>query len=499
MRDGGNVRPIFARTLGNRKLCERGCLRFEGLTPVNKRAKHVCLVILAQAGCLAVGLWMQHRSIISTTLTEAIEQARGELNEGAKNALTHINKNSLESPELTLAAATGSQAAGACIVDGNWIVLASRPAAGAVRGAEPAVGTRLIWSAAEEPATGSANQLRGGFEGPDGTQVAVAHSLKNRGGYLVLHFPRATIEAKTTATLSSLPGVSGLAWLWTSVLLSISTYMVLARFHDDAETEKARSTADALQQRQKLLRTRDAVIFGLAKLADSRDPETGDHLERISVYSTMLASALRSHPKYARQVTPAFVRLITISSALHDIGKVGIEDRILLKPGGLTDDERIRIQEHAVLGGECLREIEQRLGSSNFLQMAREIAFAHHERWDGTGYPRGLKGEAIPLAARIVSIVDVYDALSSRRVYKGTRKHEECVAIIRRSAGTQFDPDLVAVWLSLEGKFRDIAQRYANVAPTKPQASSAPMEAALEAEYAAEKECLVASAITDGA
>ena len=150
------------------------------------------------------------------------------------------------------------------------------------------------------------------------------------------------------------------------------------------------------------------------------------------------------------------------------------------------------------MGGECLREIEQRLGSSNFLQMAREIAFAHHERWDGGGYPRGLKGEEIPLAARIVAIVDVYDALSSRRVYKGPRKHEECVAIIRKAAGTQFDPDLVAVWLGLEGKFRDIARRYANVAPPRPQTEPTHMEAAQEAEYGAEKECLVASVVTDG-
>jgi len=294
--------------------------------------------------------------------------------------------------------------------------------------------------------------------------------------------------------LSSLSGLSGLTWLWTSVLLGISAYMVLASFHEEEERERARSAAEGMQQRQKLLRTRDAVIFGLAKLADSRDPETGEHLERISVYSTMLASVLRSHPKYAPQVSPAFVGLIGISSALHDIGKVGIEDRILLKPGPLTADERTRMQEHAAMGGECLREIEQRLGSSNFLQMAREIACSHHERWDGTGYPNGIKGEAIPLAARIVSIVDVYDALSSRRVYKGPRKHEECVSIIRQAAGTQFDPDLVAVWLGVEGKFRDIARRYANAAPSEQQAEPRPVEAAQEVEFAVEKEYFVTSA-----
>ena len=211
------------------------------------------------------------------------------------------------------------------------------------------------------------------------------------------------------------------------------------------------------------MRTRDAVIFGLAQLADSRDPETGDHLERISIYSTRLASALRRHPQFDTRVTPAFVRLIGISSALHDIGKVGIEDQILRKAGKLTADEVTRMQHHAAIGGECLQEIEQRLGRSNFLQMAREIAFAHHERWDGTGYPKGLAGEEIPLSARIAAIVDVYDALSSKRVYKPRIPHEECVTIIRGQAGMHFDPDLVNVWLTIEPRFREIAAQYAEV------------------------------------
>lgn len=471
---------------------------------MSKRAKHVCLVILAQAGCLAVGLWMQHRSVVSTTLTAAIEQTWSELDEDAKHALPRINQSPLEKLGPALAETSGAEAAGVCVVDATWTVLACRPAGGASKGSEPATGSQLLWIPATEHATINTSHLHGSFEGSEGTLVAVAHALKNSNGYLVLHYPRENIVERTSALMAALPGLSGLTWLWTCVLLSIlsiATYMVLARFHDDAERERARTTAEGLQQRQKLLRTRDAVIFGLAKLADSRDPETGDHLERISVYSTMLASVLRNQPAYDKEVNPAFVRLIGISAALHDIGKVGIEDRILLKPVPLTDLERTRIQEHAAMGGDCLREIEQRLGSSNFLQMARGIAYAHHERWDGKGYPRGLKGEEIPLAARIVSIVDVYDALSSRRVYKGPRKHEECVAIIRRAAGTQFDPELVAAWLGLESKFRDIARRYANVEPPKPRAEPTCVVeavAAQEAEYDAEKECLVASVVTDG-
>ena len=136
----------------------------------------------------------------------------------------------------------------------------------------------------------------------------------------------------------------------------------------------------SLERYSDLLRTRDAVIFGLARLAESRDPETGDHLERVALYATRLASALRRDPRYRGQLTSSFVKLIGISSALHDIGKVGVEDSILLKPGELEEAERRMMQLHAEIGGKCVCEIESRLGRSNFLQMAREIAFCHHER-----------------------------------------------------------------------------------------------------------------------
>ena len=240
----------------------------------------------------------------------------------------------------------------------------------------------------------------------------------------------------------------------------MTVFMIVARQQDRIESQRADADAKSLRHIQSLVRTRDAVIFGLAKLADSRDPETGDHLERIAIYSSTLASAVRSHPKYADVVTSNFVRLISISSALHDIGKVGIEDSILLKPGPLTPEERKRMQVHTLIAGECLCQIEHRLGRSNFLQMAREIALAHHERWDGTGYPNGIAGDGIPLAARIVSIADVYDALSSRRVYKDPMPHGQCVDIIREGAGTQFDPQLVEIWLKISDQYRDLAQRY---------------------------------------
>jgi len=271
--------------------------------------------------------------------------------------------------------------------------------------------------------------------------------------------------------IESMPiaGVISFAWIWG--LQSVIAYFLLARVHVEHSRQVLKSDEQSLQSTRDLLRTRDAVIFGLAKLAESRDPETGHHLERISLYSTRLAAVLSRHPRYRSAVTPSFVRLIGISSALHDIGKVGIEDSVLLKPGELTSTERFRMQLHAGVGADCIREIERRLGGSNFLEMAREIAHSHHERWDGKGYPEGLMGEQIPLAARIVAIADVYDALSVRRVYKNALPHDKCVAIIRDEAGRQFDPDLVRVFLEIEPQFQSIAQRFADEAPDDAEAN----------------------------
>ena len=249
-----------------------------------------------------------------------------------------------------------------------------------------------------------------------------------------------------------------LVFLWIAGLQAVVAYLVLMRDQEEVSRKHSRAESVSLQQYNELLRTRDAVIFGLARLTESRDLETGNHLERISVYSTRLAAAVRRDPRFSAEVTAAFVKLIGISSVLHDIGKVGIRDSILLKPGKLERHERPLMQSHAAIGGKCIREIESRLGKSNFLAMAREIAFNHHERWDGLGYPKGLAGAEIPLAARIVAIADVYDALSTKRVYRGALPHEKCVEMIHSEAGRQFDPALVEIFLKLESEFREIAQ-----------------------------------------
>jgi len=278
---------------------------------------------------------------------------------------------------------------------------------------------------------------------------------------------RAASELSSKVLLAWLPYVRGLSLVWIGGLQAAAAYLILSRVHGEYSRSRSQAQAAALQHERDLLKTRDAVIFGLAKLTESRDPETGHHLERIALYSTCLAKAARRDPRYRAEISPAFVDSIGISSALHDIGKVGVEDTILNKSGRLTRRERDRMQEHAAAGAQCIQEIELRLGTSNFLAMAREIALAHHERWDGEGYPAGLAGTQIPLAARIVAIVDVYDALSTRRVYKDAIAHDECLATIRAEAGKQFDPHLARVFLQIESEIEAIARRYAASLPNR--------------------------------
>lgn len=306
--------------------------------------------------------------------------------------------------------------------------------------------------------------------------LAVTQALCLAAGLWIQHqflsaLARSEQDAASAAQVSGElhSGVSGenqlaahaLAYLWIVGLQGGAAWLVMSRMHGEQERLHTQSQEESLLRAREVLRTRDAVIFGLAKLAESRDPDTGHHLERIALYSTRLAAAMRRHPKFKNLVTRSFVNSIGIGSALHDIGKVGVEDAVLLKPGPLTSDEYRRIQQHTVLGGECIRQIQRRVGDPMFLELSREIAMHHHEKWDGGGYPQGLAGEEIPLAARIVAIADVYDALSVRRVYKDPYPHEVCVEKIRKDAGRHFDPDLVEVFLAIQHQFEEIAARFA--------------------------------------
>ncbi len=201
------------------------------------------------------------------------------------------------------------------------------------------------------------------------------------------------------------------------------------------------------------LETRALTIFALAKLAESRDPETGTHLERVRSYTRLLAQALATRPEYAAEVTGSFIRTIFETSPLHDIGKVAIPDCVLLKPGRLNDQEFEIMKTHTTLGAQTLQAALKEHPGAEFLQMASQIALTHHERFDGTGYPRGLSGNEIPLCGRIMAVADVYDALTSKRVYKPAFDHLVARSIIREGSGNHFDPVLVDAFNTLETRF----------------------------------------------
>lgn len=279
---------------------------------------------------------------------------------------------------------------------------------------------------------------------------------------LVVHTRQQIAVTQQTSDPASITQQSGLlganVFIWTFGLQASVAWVLIGRLFGRHQVQEDQSRDEAYLKTQELIRTRDAVIFGLAKLAESRDPETGHHLERIAAYSTRLATVVRRHPKYRDQIPSSFVQSIGISSALHDIGKVGIPDGVLLKPDRLTDEELLIMRRHPRIGADCIEQIQRRLGESKFLHQAREIALHHHERWDGAGYPYGLQGEEIPISARIVMIADVYDALTSRRVYKDPYTHDVSVEKIIQGSGHQFDPDLVEIFLSIQGQFEEIGR-----------------------------------------
>jgi putative two-component system response regulator len=211
------------------------------------------------------------------------------------------------------------------------------------------------------------------------------------------------------------------------------------------------------------IETRDLAIFAMAKLAESRDPETGKHLERVRHYARLLAIDLASQPGFGAEFDENYIRLIYLTSPLHDIGKVAIPDSVLLKPGRLSEREFEIMKTHTTLGAQTLDAALSEYPQANFLVMAKEIALTHHERFDGTGYPQKLKGDEIPWCGKIVALADVYDALTSRRPYKAAFAHEVARTMIVDEKGTHFDPRLIESFLRCEQAFIDAATKHAEI------------------------------------
>jgi len=218
---------------------------------------------------------------------------------------------------------------------------------------------------------------------------------------------------------------------------------------------------EVVDRTQEVMAIQDVTILAMASMAETRDSETGNHIRRTQFYVKALAQKLRPHPRFAAVLTDEYINLLFKSAPLHDIGKVGIPDRILLKPGRFEPHEMEIMKTHTTLGRDAIEHAEKALGTPvPFLAMAKEIAHSHQEKWDGSGYPQALAGEAIPLSARLMAVADVYDALISRRVYKDGMPHEKAVDIIVEGKGKHFDPDLIDAFLEIVDEFRAIAARF---------------------------------------
>ena len=248
--------------------------------------------------------------------------------------------------------------------------------------------------------------------------------------------------------------------------------VVLARVRSQLEAKHSRDwltdqnaalEAEVARRMRENDLTQHVSIRALAHLAEVRDPETGNHILRTQGYVRRMAQGLQAHPRFKQKLTDRYVELLARSAPLHDIGKVGIPDHILLKPGKLTPDEWVIMKTHAKLGSDAIEQAERDIDTPlEFLAAAKEIAHWHHEKWDGSGYPDGLAGDAIPIAARLMATADVFDALISPRVYKGPMPYNEARDIIASGSGKHFDPDVCNAFLTGFDDFVAIAQRYSD-------------------------------------
>ncbi len=243
----------------------------------------------------------------------------------------------------------------------------------------------------------------------------------------------------------------------------IKTHLALKAAADFLLDQNHYLEREVARRTQELAAIQDVTILAMASLAETRDTDTGNHIRRTQFYMKALAQQLQNHPRFKHYLNDANIAMLFKSAPLHDIGKVGIPDRILLKPGRYEPEEFEVMKRHTILGREAIEHAESSLGIKvGFLRTAKEIAMSHHEKWDGSGYPEALKGDAIPISARLMALADVYDALISRRVYKDGMPHDKAVAIIIDGRGSHFDPDVLDAFLAIQDEFQAIAARFAD-------------------------------------
>jgi putative two-component system response regulator len=245
------------------------------------------------------------------------------------------------------------------------------------------------------------------------------------------------------------------------LMARVATHVQLARAKGMLKDQQRHFAHLLAERTREAVHMQDATVIAMASLAESRDPDTPNHIRRTQHYVAALARELRFHPRHMAELNDENIALLYKAAPLHDIGKVAVPDKILLKPGKLTDEEFAIMKRHTVFGRDAIAGVEQSMGGSNqFLRYAGEIAYSHQEYWDGSGYPQGLAGHAIPLSARLMAVADVYDALISPRLYRPAFTHETAVELIRQGSGEHFDPDVVGAMLAVEEKFKTIAAQF---------------------------------------
>ncbi|MEB3226096.1 MAG: two-component system response regulator [Synechococcus sp.] len=247
------------------------------------------------------------------------------------------------------------------------------------------------------------------------------------------------------------------------LMARVQTQLTLKASADFLRDKNAFLEQEVAKRTQEVIAIQDVTIQVMASLAETRDNETGNHIRRTQNYVRVLAQQLQQYERFKGFLTDHTIDMLYKSAPLHDIGKVGIPDAILLKPGRLTPEEFEIMKTHTTLGRDAIIQAEKKLGMEvEFLKLAKEIAYSHQEKWDGTGYPEGLSGDDIPISARLMAIADVYDALISRRVYKEPMSHEQAVGIIQAGRGQHFDPDMVDAFMIIQAKFQAIAAEFSD-------------------------------------
>ncbi|NOR51813.1 MAG: response regulator [Gammaproteobacteria bacterium] len=245
------------------------------------------------------------------------------------------------------------------------------------------------------------------------------------------------------------------------LLARVKAHLTLKQARDFLSDKNSYLESEIIRRMEENQTIQNVSIHALAHLAETRDPETGDHIIRTQFYVKVLATHLQNHPRFREIITDRYIVMLTRSAPLHDIGKVGIPDHVLLKPGKLTDDEWVIMKTHAELGAQAIEQAERDVERPvEFLTLSKEIAHWHHERWNGSGYPDGLAGNAIPVSARLMALADVFDALISKRVYKSAMSSQQAMEIIIEGRDNHFDPDITDAFVASFDKFLDIAHKY---------------------------------------